>query len=216
MITFHILTLFPKSFSYLNESIIGRAIKNKKIAVRIYNIRDFTDDKRKTADDRPYGGGPGMVLKAEPILKAVHSIRSNMRSRRLKIILFAADGRQFTNVYAKRLFKNYSDIVLIAGHYEGVDERVVKTLRAEKISVGPYILTGGELPAMTVVDATARQIRGVLGKRESLEESREASREMYTRPEIFIYKKRKYRVPKILLSGDHKKIEEWRKKKKDL
>lgn len=152
-----------------------------------------------------------MVLKVEPIVKIVDKIRRGKKNA--KVILFAADGKQFTNVYAKKISKTYADIILIAGHYEGVDERVAKILKAEKISIGPYILTGGELPAMIVIDATARQMKGVLGTHESLEESRETSSEVYTRPEIIVHKKRKYAVPKILLSGDHKKIAEWRKRK---
>jgi len=203
--------MFPESFSYLDQSIPGRAIKNKKVSVKFYNPRDFTMDKHRVTDDKSYGGGPGMVMKAEPILKAVR--KAIGRKKKIKIILMAANGRQFTNHYAHKISKNYKDIVLIAGHYEGVDDRVAKILKAEKISVGPYILTGGELPAMVVIDAVIRQISGVLGRRESLEETRTASPEVYTRPEIIEYKGKRYRVPKLLLSGDHKKIEEWREKK---
>ncbi|MBI2047691.1 MAG: tRNA (guanosine(37)-N1)-methyltransferase TrmD [Parcubacteria group bacterium] len=212
MLHFHILTLFPDSFSYLNESILNRAVKNKKIKIQIYNLRDFTVGKHKTADDKPYGGGPGMVLKAEPIVKAVGKIKKGKKN--VKIILFAADGKQFTNVYAKKLSQKHKDIILISGHYEGVDERVAKILKAEKVSIGPYILTGGELPAMILTDAISRQIQGVLGKHESLEESRDTTSKVYTRPETIVFKKKKYTVPEVLLSGDHKKIEEWRKNKK--
>jgi len=212
MVTFHMITLFPDSFSYLNESILGRAQKNKKIRMKFYNPRDFAKDKHKTTDDRPYSGGPGMVMKAEPILKAV--AKAIGRKKNTKIFFFSAQGKQFTNKQAVMLSKRYKDIVFIAGRYEGVDERVAKVLKAEKISIGPYVLTGGELPAMIVVDAIVRQLPGVLGKEESLEESRIAASEVYTRPEVIEYKKKKYRVPKVLLSGDHKKIEEWRKGKK--
>ncbi|MDP3725801.1 MAG: tRNA (guanosine(37)-N1)-methyltransferase TrmD [bacterium] len=211
MITFHIISLFTDSFSYLNQSMLGRAIKRGKIKIKIYNLRDFANDKHKTTDDKPYGGGPGMVLKAEPIIKAVQKIKKN--KKRVKIIALSADGDMFTNTHARTLAKNSTHIVLIAGHYEGVDARVAKILKAEKISVGQYIVTGGELPAMIVVDAVARQIPGVLGTLESIEEKRIASPEVYTRPEILVYKKKKYRVPKVLLSGNHKKIEEWRAKK---
>ncbi len=209
-----IITLFPESFSYFQQSIIKRAAQKKKIRINIYNLRDFATDKHRKTDDKPYGGGAGMVLKAEPIVRAVRSIQSKIKGKKPKIILFVADGKQFTNAYAQKISKAYPDIILIAGHYEGVDERVAKILKAEKVSVGPYILTGGELPAMLVVDAVARQIKGVLGTYESLEELRTVSSEVYTRPETVIFKKKKYAVPKVLLSGDHKKIEKWRYPKK--
>jgi len=127
--------------------------------------------------------------------------------------LFAPGGKQFTNVYAKALVKKYTDIVLIAGRYEGIDTRVKKIFKAEEVSVGPFVLTGGEVPAMVVVDACSRQIEGVLGKHESLEEERTASPEMYTRPEVLVWKGKKYKVPKVLLSGDHSAIEKWREGK---
>jgi len=211
MLTFHIITLFPEAFSYLETSIIRRAQKQKKIGIKFYNPRDFTKDKHRTADDRPYGGGPGMVMKAEPIVKAIE--RAVSRRKGSRVILLSPRGKQFTKNHAKE-FSKRKDIVLIAGHYEGVDERVAKIFKAEKISVGPYVLTGGELPAMVVVDVLARKMKGVLGKIESLEENRVASPEVYTRPEVFLYKKKKYRVPNVLLTGDHKRIEEWRASKK--
>ncbi|MEK7179331.1 MAG: tRNA (guanosine(37)-N1)-methyltransferase TrmD [Patescibacteria group bacterium] len=212
MLRFHILTLFPESFSYLSQSIIGRAQKRKKISVSLYAIRDFTTDKHRTTDDKPYGGGPGMVLKAEPILRAVKKIKGKKKG--FKVIVFATDGKQFTNGYAQKLLHRSRDIILIAGHYEGVDERVVKALKAEKISIGSYVLSGGELPAMVVVDAIARRIPGVLGKTESLEELRVSSPEVYTRPESFMFGKKTYSVPKVLLSGHHKKIDAWRAQKR--
>ena len=209
MITFHIITLFPDILKdYANGSILGRAQKNKKINIVFTNPRDFAKDTHKKADDKAYGGGPGMVMKAEPILKAV---QKDIGNKKAKSIILAADGKQFTNGYAQKLSKEQKNIVLIAGHYEGIDERVRKILKAEKISVGPYIVTGGELPAMMIVDAVARQVPGVLGKEESIEEKRIASGEVYTRPETFAFKKKKYRVPKVLLSGDHKKIIAWQK-----
>lgn len=212
MTTFHIITLFPDSFSYLNQSILKRAAQKKKITVKIHNLRDFTTDKHKTADDRSYGGGPGMVLRAEPIIKAVQIIKKNKKS--VKIIALSADGKIFTNARARVLAKNYAHIILIAGHYEGIDERAIRILKAEKISVGPYILTGGELPAMIIIDSVTRQIPGVLGAGKSLEETRVSSPEVYTRPESITNKKEKYQVPKVLLSGDHKKIEEWRRERR--
>ena len=210
MITFHIITLFPESFSYLKHSIIKRAITKKKINVRLYQLRDFTHDSRKTVDDKPYGGGPGMVLKALPIVRAVKAIIKN--KKQLKVIGLSAVGKQFTNMYAHSLARRYKHLVLIAGRYEGIDERVFQILKAEKVSVGPYIVTGGELPAMIMVDAITRQVKGVLGKHESLEESRVASSKVYTRPEIITDRGKTYRVPTVLLSGHHERVEGWRKK----
>jgi len=224
MITFHIITTFPEMFdSYLGESILKRAIKNKKIAVKFYNPRDFAGDRHKKTDFKPYGGGPGMVMKAEPILKAVAKARG--RKQKVKIILFSPNAKQFDTRYAEKLSKGYKDIILIAGRYEGIDARVKRALKSgarnskseisvEEVSVGPYTLTGGELPAMIVVDAVSRRIKGVLGKDESIEEKRIASKDVYTRPEVLEHKGKKYRVPKVLLSGHHKNIDSWREKKK--
>jgi tRNA (guanine37-N1)-methyltransferase len=213
--TYHIITLFPEAFtSYFGQSILKRAIEDKTIAVKIYNPRDFTTDKHRKMDDRPYGGGPGMVMYALPILKAVEKIKKTRP--KAKVILFSAQGEQFTNVTARTISKKYKDIILIAGHYEGIDARVTKILKAQEMSIGPYILTGGELPAMVLVDSISRQIKGVLGKSESLEEDRIASSEVYTRPEIIEFKGKKYRVPKVMLSGNHKKIEEYRRENSKL
>ena len=211
-IVFHIVTIFPEAFeSYLGTSILKRAIQVGIIQVKFYNPRDFTDDKHGKTDDRPYGGGPGMVMYAMPILKAVETIKYQIKNAKCQIILFSASGKQFDNQMARRISKKYRDIILIAGHYEGVDLRVKKALRAEELSVGPYILTGGELPAMILIDSIGRQISGVLGKEESLEEGRAAGREVYTRPEVIEFRGKSYRVPKVLLSGNHKKIEEYRR-----
>lgn len=208
---FHIITLFPKSFdSYINESILGRAIKDKKIKISFYNPRDFSKDKNRRIDRKPYGGGPGMVIEALPVIKAIE--KAVGKKKNVKILFFSTDGKQFTNSKALQLSKKYKHIVLIAGHYEGIDARVQKVFKAEKVSIGNYVLTGGELPAMIVVDTVARQIRGVLGNIESIEESRISSPDVYTRPESFLYKGKKHNVPKVLLSGHHKKIEEWKKK----
>lgn len=209
MIHFHILTLFPESFSYLEQSMLGRARRAKKISVRIYDLRSFAEGKHRITDDAPYGGGPGMVMKVEPIARALKKIIGRKKS--VKVIAFSPSGKQFSASLAWKTAERFRHVVLIAGHYEGVDERVVKIFRAEKISLGPYVLTGGELPAMVVIDAVARHVPNVLGKRESLEETRSASPEVYTRPSVFEYKGKKYRVPGVLLSGDHKKITEWRK-----
>lgn len=210
--TFHIITIFPGLFdSYFSDSIIGRALKEKKIQVKFYNPRDFTRDKHKKVDDKPYGGGPGMVMTADPILRAVKKARGRSQKKVFKTIIFSPGGKDFTNTIARRYSEKYTDIILICGRYEGIDARVKKILKAEEISIGEYVLTGGELPAMVLIDSMARQIPGVLGTYESLEEERASSHEMYTRPEVFEWEGKKYRVPKVLISGDHKKIEEWRK-----
>lgn len=211
---FHIITLFPKSFdSYIGQSIIARAVKNKKIKIYLYNPRDFSKDKWKRIDQKPYSGGPGMVVQALPVVKAVEKAFAKCKNQksRCKIIWFSPGGKQFTTDYAKKVTKKYTDIILICGRYEGLDARVKKIFRTEEISIGPYILTGGELPAMVLVDCISRQIEGVLGHFNSLEESRVASHDVYTRPEIFQYKGKKYRVPKILLSGHRSKIDQWKK-----
>ncbi len=209
---FHVVTLFPKTFdSYIKESIIARAQVDKKISFSFYNPRDFTKDAHKRIDRKPYGGGPGMVMEAEPVLRAVEKARG--RKKKVKVFFFSPSGKQFDSVYAKRLAKNYTDIILIAGRYEGIDARVIKATKADVVSIGPYVLTGGEIPAMVITDAVSRHIPGVLGNKDSLEESRTASPDVYTRPEEFIWKGKKYRAPKVLLSGHHKNIEEWKRKK---
>lgn len=218
---FHVITIFPEMFdSYLKESIIGRAIKNKKISIKFYNPMDFCKPKERV-DGRPYGGGPGMVLRPELFLKSVEKALLAVKKSRPKsgsrhkvgIILFSPSGKKFDTTYAKKLVKQkYTDIILISGRYEGIDARVQKILKAEEISIGDYILTGGELPAMVLLDSISRQIPGVLGKYESLEEERVSNSEVYTRPEVLKYRGKNYKVPKVLLSGNHKKIEEWKKK----
>lgn len=210
---FTILTLFPKIFdSYLGASILGRAQRKKLIRIHAISIRDFALGKHHTADDKPYGGGAGMVMKAEPILKAYQSIEWKVKSDKRRTIILSASGKNFTSKIAKHLSLTTGHLVLIAGHYEGIDERVKKILKAEEVSIGDYVLTGGELPAMVVIDAVARHIPGVLGKRESLEERRFGiGVPAYTRPETLKYKGTQYSVPRVLLSGDHSKIAEWRR-----
>ena len=205
---FDIITFFPQAFGYLEQSIIGRAIKHGKIKVKIHDLRKWTTDKHRTVDDRPYGGGPGMVMKVEPLYKAIKSIK---KKRKSKVILFAAKGENFSQTKAK-IWKNLDQIILIPGRYEGIDERILKWVD-EEISIGDYVITGGELPAMVVIDSITRLIPGVLGKDESSKDESHQSPGWleyphYTRPEVF----QKLKVPKVLLSGDHKKIAEWRKK----
>lgn len=217
---FHIITLFPKAFnSYLGESILRRAIEDKKIKVSFYNPRDFTKDKFKRIDRPPYAGGPGMVIQAEPVVRAIESaLKLAARNRKLKakIIFLSPSGKQFTNQYAQKTAKKYKHVIIVCGRYEGIDARVKKVFsasrRMDEISVGPFVLTGGELPAMVILDVIARQVPGVLGNFDSIEERRISSSEVYTRPEVFKYKNKSYRVPKILLSGHRAKIEEWKRR----
>ncbi|MBV9159268.1 MAG: tRNA (guanosine(37)-N1)-methyltransferase TrmD [Candidatus Kaiserbacteria bacterium] len=212
---FHIVTLFPESIEpYLRSSVIGRAIEKKRIKISFYDPKQFVGGKRTQdvrVDRRPYGGGPGMVLRPEPMLKAVEKALGKKSG--VEKIFFSTDGAQFDEAMAQKLSKK-KDIVFICGHYEGIDARVEKILKAKKVSVGPYVLTGGELPAATVIDAVARFVPGVLGKSESLERARVSSPEVYTRPETLIWKKKKYKVPPVLLSGHHGKINEWKRKGK--
>ncbi len=232
---FHIISLFPNLVSsYLSESILARAIHEKKIKVSFYNPRDFVkptkiqkgkDKPYLRVDDKPYGGGPGMIIQAEPVLKAIEKalkkvkskklkVKSGSQNAKIKIIFFSPSGKKFTTEYAKVSVKKYTDIILICGRYEGIDARVKKIFKTEDISVGDYVLTGGEIPAMIVIDSISRQIEGVLGNFDSREEERVASSDVYTRPEVLEFKGKKYKVPKVLLSGNHKVIEEWRGKSK--
>ena len=217
-IHFHIISLFPDSIEpYLQCSIVGKARagtgkandgkKTPPIEVSYYDPKDFTDDSYGRVDRRPYGGGPGMVLEPEAVLRAIQKAKGKKRP---KIIFFATDGEQFTEEMAQKLSKQ-KDIILICGRYEGIDARVQKIVKATPVTVGPYVLTGGELPAATVIDAVSRFVPGVLGKAESLERSRISSPEVYTRPEILKWKGKKYSVPKVLLSGNHAEIEAWKK-----
>ncbi len=218
---FHIITLFPQSLdSYLGESILKRAREDKKITITCVNPRDFADNKFRHIDQRPYGGGPGMVIEALPVIRAIESVLKKIEKKKtktkhkVKIIFFAPQGKLFDTTYAEKVVKaKYTDIIFVCGRYEGIDARVKKVFKMEEVSVGNYVLTGGELPAMILLDCIARHIPGVLGNISSLEESRAAG-DSYTRPEVLEYKGKKYRVPKVLLSGDHKKIEEWKRGKK--
>lgn len=244
-IRFNIVTIFPNIFKdYFSTSIIKWAQKKGFVRIKIYDLRKFTTDKHKTVDDKPYGGGPGMVLKAAPIYKAIRSILENSKGKSLrqgrirlgrknsKIVLLTPQGKQFNQKIAQR-YSKLDSLILICGHYEGIDARVEKFVD-EKISIGPYVLTGGELPAMIIVDAVTRLISGVIKKESLLEESfsiRNSSKSVirrgadeargeypqYTRPEVLTIKD-KYdqittlRVPKVLLSGNHQKIKAWRER----
>ena len=216
---FDIITIFPEIFDfYLKYSIIKKAQEKGVIKIQVHNLRDFTEDRHKTVDDKPFGGGRGMVMKIGPVWRAVSSLtKSKSKKKKTKIILFTPRGKKFNQKMATRLAK-LDQIILISGRYEGVDERVAKHLCDEKISIGDYVLMGGDLPALILIETVARLIPGVIGKSELLKEritKQKGFREypQYTRPEVFSStSKVKWRVPKVLLSGNHKKIEEWRKK----
>lgn len=213
---FDIITIFPKILdSYFQESLLKKAQQKGLIKIQTHNLRDYTTDKHHKVDDTPYGGGPGMVIKAEPIYKAVQSLRPKVKGQRSKVrvILFSLRGKKFDQKEAHRLAK-YGQLIFICGRYEGVDERVAQYVADEELSVGDFILSGGELPAAAVIEAVSRLVPGVLGKQESLEE-RKGSYPVYTKPEVIKLKSGKFKslkVPPVLLSGDHKKIEEWRNK----
>ena len=222
IMNFHIITLFPGAFdSYLGESIIARAIREKKISVKFYNPRDFVPKSARTGkdknyapvDNKPYGGGPGMVMEALPVAKAIAKARNAKRN--VRIIFLSPSGAKFTTELAKSYSetgksKKPKDLIIVCGRYEGIDARVKKIFTMEEISIGDFVLTGGELPAMVILDCVARQVEGVLGNFNSREESRVSSADSYTRPEVLEYKGKNYRVPKILLSGNRAEIDKWR------
>ncbi len=211
MIGIHIITLFPDSFkSYLNSSIIKKAQEKKKISFSFYNPIDYKKEENKRVDDRPYGGGPGMVLEAIPVLEAYKKALG--RKKNVLTIFFEVNAKKFSSEIAKKISCKYKHIILICGHYEGIDYRVKNATSALGLSIGDYILTGGELPALVVVDSVVREIDGVLGNKKSLEHSRISTKKVYTRPSCIIYKGNKHNVPQVLRSGDHKKISEWKEK----
>lgn len=222
---FHIITLFPDMCrTYTDAGVLGRAqktdkgkgakVRGRKIVVSYYDPRDFTTDKHKKVDARPYGGGPGMVLQAEPILKAWQKAVGRKRDQsKVKTLIMSPRGKVFTQVQGKTWAGEIEHLVLIAGRYEGIDARVKDALGAEEVSLGDFILSGGELPALAILDSIARQIPGVLGTYDSLEDERATSGVAYTRPESLTFKGESYHVPEVLLEGDHKKIEEWRSRR---
>jgi tRNA (guanine37-N1)-methyltransferase len=205
-----VLTLFPDILhAYLNESILKKAREKKLLDVRLYNIRDFTEDPHRSVDDYPYGGGAGMVLKPEPIFRAIDFIKQDREPRR--VILLSPQGKTFNQSMAEAYSKEKKRFLFICGRYEGIDERV-KVLVDEEISIGDYVLTGGELAALVIIDAVTRLIPGTLGDEKSIEDESFSwgllDYPHYTRPREF----RGLRVPDVLLSGDHKEIELWRRK----
>jgi tRNA (guanine37-N1)-methyltransferase len=216
-----ILTLFPNSFSYLQESIIKRAKESGAIDINIYNIRDYSTDKHKTADDRPFGGGPGMLMKFEPIYRAMKALGVYPKKDGVKIVFTSPKGKKWTQSHAEEYSSTVGHLVVLCGHYEGVDQRVIDELVDEEISIGDYVLSGGELPAQIIVDSIVRLIPGVLGNEESpIKETTFENNSIipeapqYTRPEVFTTDEGKeLRVPEILLSGHHGEIEKWRQER---
>jgi tRNA (guanine37-N1)-methyltransferase len=209
---FDILTIFPKIFdSYFAESIVKRAQEKKAIEINVHNLRDYSTNKHHNVDDTPYGGGAGMVMQIEPIYRGIADVQKGNASSR--VILFSAKGKRYKQKDAKRL-SQYDQLIFICGRYEGVDERVAQHVADEEISIGDFVLTGGEIPAMIVIDSIARLLPGVLGNDQSAEiesHSEEGYLEypQYSKPEEF----RSWKVPDVLLSGNHAQIEKWRKEK---
>jgi tRNA (guanine37-N1)-methyltransferase len=206
-----ILTIFPNTFEpILNESIIKRAKDKGLVDISVHNIRDYSDDKHRKVDDRPFGGGPGMVFKPQPIFDAVKQLKTESRGQKTEVILLSPQGKTLNQKLAQKLSKD-KHLILICGHYEGIDERVRLKLVDEEISIGDYVLTGGELPAMVLVDALVRLVKGVLGDEDSSKSDSFCDGLLeyphYTRPANY----KGMKVPEVLLSGDHEKIAKWRK-----
>jgi tRNA (guanine37-N1)-methyltransferase len=221
MLQFDIITIFPDIFDgFLKESLIKKAQNKKLLKIKIHNLRDFTRDKHKKIDDKPFGGGRGMVMMIEPIYKAIKKIKKEKAKNR--VILLSPRGKKFNQKAAYNLTK-FSQILFICGRYEGIDERVLKFVD-ENVSIGDYVLMGGEIPAMAIVEAVSRLFPGVVGKSENLISERLEKKQgifieypQFTRPEIFKTKdKKKLKVPDVLLSGNHKEIEKWRRKNQKL
>jgi len=210
---FDIVTIFPEMLGgYANASILGKAQEKGLISIVAHDLRQWAMDKHRSTDDSPYGGGPGMVMRVEPFEKAVKALKARRQEgKKARVILTSASGKMFTQADAKRLAK-YDQIIFLCGRYEGVDARVEEKIADEAFSIGGYVLTGGELPALVMTDAIARYVPGVLGKRESLAEESHTEEGVleypqFTKPETY----KKWKVPEVLLSGDHAKIAQWRK-----
>ena len=201
---FDILTLFPEMFSSMNASIIGKALEKKLLTINVINIRNFSKDKHKKVDDTPYGGGAGMIMKPDVVYDAYLSVKSENS----KVIYLSPKGKTLNQEKVKELSKE-KHLILLCGHYEGIDQRVLDEIVDEEISIGDYVLTGGELPAMVLIDSVSRYIKGVITEESIQEESFSngyLEYSQYTRPEVFLNKK----VPEVLLSGHHENIKKWR------
>ena len=205
----HILTLFPDMFqSFLSHSIMKRAVEKKAVGISLHDLRDYTHDKHRTCDDRPFGGGPGMLMKPEPIFEAADKLKFGKKAR---FIYLSPQGRRFDQAMARDL-AGAKELVFLCGHYEGVDQRVIDELVTDEVSIGDYVLTQGELPAMVLVDSVVRLLPGVLGSADSKEFESFTGNLLeypqYTRPAVY----RGLEVPAVLLSGDHQRIAQWRLK----
>lgn len=214
---FDIITIFPESFdSYFNTSLLARAQAQGLIELNTWDLRYWTDDPHKTVDDRPYGGGAGMVMKVDVAAKAIKHLVPK-KNKKTRVINLSAQGKPLSQKKVEELSSKYNRLVLLAGRYEGFDARV-EHIVDEEISIGDYILTGGELPAMVLVDSISRLVPGVVGKEASIEEESFTSKKHlleyphYTRPEVFEWEGKKHKVPEVLLSGNHKEIKKWRRK----
>ncbi|OHA64648.1 MAG: tRNA (guanosine(37)-N1)-methyltransferase TrmD [Candidatus Wildermuthbacteria bacterium RIFCSPHIGHO2_02_FULL_49_9] len=222
MLTFDVLTIFPELFEpFAKESLLFKASKKKLLKIQAHDLRQWAKDRHRTVDDKPFGGGLGMVMRVEPVYKAVSTLKSKIQNpkSKTKVILFTPRGKKFDQKMAYKLSR-MNHIIMVCGRYEGVDERIAKKITDVELSVGDYVLMGGEVPAMAVIEAISRLIPGVVGKPQFLKERLGKGRKkgfleypQYTRPEIFEPKRGvKWRVPKVLLSGNHKDIEEWKAK----
>jgi tRNA (guanine37-N1)-methyltransferase len=214
LMRFDIVTIFPNIFSgFVSESLLSKAQKKKLITIKAHNLRDWTYDRHQTVDGKPYGGGPGLVMKVEPIFKAVQDIKKKTKkslpahSEKTKVILFSPRGEKFNQAMAKK-FSKLDQLIFICGRYEGIDERVADYVADEVISIGDYVLNGGEVAAMVVMEAISRHLPGFMHDAESASKDDHAQ---YTKPEIFeAAKGKKWKVPKVLLSGHHEDIKKWR------
>jgi len=206
MKTFDIITIFPDIFSgFLKESLISKAISKRLISIRTHYLREWTSDRHQTVDGKPYGGGPGLVMKVEPIMKAVRDL-TKRSPKKTRIVLFSPRGKQMDQAMVKRWAK-LDRLIFVCGRYEGIDERVANYIADEVVSVGPYVLNGGEVAAMAAIEAVARLVPGFMHDAGS---QTKEDHPQYTKPETVTIQKRKHSVPKILLSGDHAKIKAWR------
>ncbi len=210
---FHAITIFPQMFnSYLNEGILKRALDKKIISFETHNLREWTSDKHQSVDDTPYGGGAGMLMKIEPLYKAIKAVKKSKKNCR--VVLMSASGKKWTQKLAQE-YSSYKEVVFICGRYEGVDERLLEFID-EEISIGDYVLTGGELPALIIMDSISRLLPGVLGNNYSATEESHSEEGIleypqYTKPAIFKVGRISYDVPEVLLNGNHQEIAKWRK-----
>ncbi|MCF7845234.1 MAG: tRNA (guanosine(37)-N1)-methyltransferase TrmD [Candidatus Pacebacteria bacterium] len=215
MMRFDVITIFPSFFEeYFSKGILHKGCEKGLLEVNVHDLRDWTTDKHRTVDDACFGEGSGMVMKVGPIYRAVSDIK--LKNKKSLVVLFTPRGKKFNQKKASKLTE-YDQVIMICGRYEGVDERVAKHIADEKISIGSFVLMGGEIPAMAVVETVARLVPGVIGKESFLKERKKKESfieyPQYTRPEVFEADEKKWKVPSVLLSGNHKEVEKWKNKK---